>query len=66
MSFQLTTKKCAAYSVAAGLIAASQGAFAHTGVKDTVDVTSLSGKASYNAFTITHGSRRVRALSLFP
>ena len=55
MSFQLTTKKFAAYSVAAALIAASQGAFAHTGVKDTVDVTSLSGKASYNAFTITHG-----------
>jgi hypothetical protein len=58
MSFQLTTKQFAAYSVAAALIAASQGGFAHTGVKETVDVNVggvPSGSSSNNAFVITHG-----------
>ena len=55
MSFELNTRALAAYSVAAALIAASQGAFAHTGVKDTVNATSTSSTTSYNAFTITHG-----------
>ena len=55
MSFDTMTKKIALYSAAMAAIAASQGAFAHTGVRDTVDVTSASGKTSYNAFTITHG-----------
>lgn len=58
MSFELTTRKLASYSIAAALIAASQGAFAHTGVKDQVDVNKggvISGNTTSNAFVITHG-----------
>ncbi len=45
--------KLALCSVAA-LVVAGQ-AFAHTGVRDRVTVSSAAGAASYNGFTITHG-----------
>lgn len=38
----------------AAMFAAGQ-AFAHTGVRDKVTVSSAAGAASYNGFTITHG-----------
>ena len=52
-------KTIALTAVAAAIAISSQGAFAHTGIKDKVYVEGIgntgSGATAYNAFTITHG-----------
>jgi hypothetical protein len=52
-------KTIALTAVAAAIAISSQGAFAHTGIKDKLYVEGIgntgSGATAYNAFTITHG-----------
>ncbi len=52
-------KTIALTAVAAAIAISSQGAFAHTGIKDKLFVEGIgntgSGATAYNAFTITHG-----------
>jgi hypothetical protein len=52
-------KTIALTAVAAAIAISSQGAFAHTGIKDKLFVEGIgntgSGATAYNAFTVTHG-----------
>lgn len=51
MNYAKSLKALSLYTLVAAICGAGQAAYAHTGIKDSVD----EGKSIYTAFTITHG-----------